>query len=221
MGRRCRASSRSPPGFGSRATSAARKSAGQRPQASASAVPALAELIGSKAKEVLDGGSPYRSSEGAGVDRSAQLTGFVKEVYSWVNLLNQEGLNYGGSPDELIQQAVTALAIEDKWDRVLATIDQGDCRHHDADVALRRYRRLIGGACGRRSPIESASAPAAAAAQIKPTLQQVLEKLAEEGLSGSELSFRVERIAGDEAPEDVSGAALRGEFVETGLEHPV
>ena len=174
-----------------------KRSIGQRPQASASAVPALAELIGSKAREVLDGGSPYRSSEGAGVDRSAQLTGFVKEVYSWVNLLDQEGLNYGGSPDELIQQAVTALAIEDKWDRVLATIDQGDCRHHDADVALRRYRRLIGGACGGRGPTESASARPAAAAQVKPTLQQVLEALAEEGLSGSELSFRLERIAGD------------------------
>ena len=91
-------------------------------QASVAAAPALAELIGSKAKEVLAGGNTYCASEGAAVDRSAQLTGFVRELYSWVNLLNAEGLRFSGSPDDLIQQAVAALAIEDKVDRVLATI---------------------------------------------------------------------------------------------------
>ena len=94
-----------------------------QPQASDSAAPALAELIGSKARKVLAGGSPYRGNEGAVVDRSAQLTGFVKEVYSWVNLLNDHGLRFSGCPDDLIGQDVTALAIEDKPDRVQTPIE--------------------------------------------------------------------------------------------------
>lgn len=99
-----------------------RRSTGPQPQASGSAAPALVELIGSKAREVLAGGSPYCGNEGAAVDRSAQLTGFVKELYSWVNLLNDHGLRFSGSPDDLIGQAVAALAIEDKADRVVATM---------------------------------------------------------------------------------------------------
>jgi hypothetical protein len=169
-------------------------------QASASAAPALAELIGSKARDVLAGGCPYRGSEGAAVDRSAQLTGFVKELYSWVNLLDAHGLRFSGSPDDLIQQAIGVLAIEDKADRVLATIDLDHCRHRDSDAALRRYQRLSSGSVG--TPGSSGSpgstgAPPSAAGQGKPTLQQALEELAAAGLSGSELSFRLERIAGD------------------------
>ena len=166
-------------------------------QASVAAAPALAELIGSKAKEVLAGGNPYCASEGAAVDRSAQLTGFVRELYSWVNLLNAEGLRFSGSPDDLIQQAVAALAIEDKVDRVLATIEMEHCRHRDGDAALRRYRRLSSGSAAGPGSFGSTDAPPVAAGQGKPTLQQVLEELAEAGLSGSELSFRLERIAGD------------------------
>jgi hypothetical protein len=169
----------------------------QQRQSSSTAAPALAELIGSKAKEVLNGGSPYRSSEGAEVDRSAQLTGFVREVYSWVNLLDAQGLPCSGSPGELIQQAVTALAIEDKWERVLATIEQGDCRHQDGDAALRRYRRVISSSGGGGGFSESTGVLPAAAKQGKPTLQQALEELAEAGLSGSELSFRQEHIGSD------------------------
>jgi hypothetical protein len=102
---RTTASTTKPPQSQSRTTSAP-------PQASASAAPALAELIGSKARDVLAGGCPYRGSEGAAVDRSAQLTGFVKELYSWVNLLDAHGLRFSDSPDDLIQQAVAVLAIE-------------------------------------------------------------------------------------------------------------
>ena len=164
------------------------------PQGSAPAAPALAELIGSKAREVLAGGCPYRGSEAAAVDRSAQLTGFVKELYSWVNLLDAHGLRFSGSPDDLIQQAVAALAIEDKADRVLGTIELEHCRHQDCDAALRRYRRLSEGSGSTDAPGEAAGQEMP---QGKPTLQQVLEALAAEGLSGSELSFRLERIAGD------------------------
>ena len=174
-----------------------KRSTSQYQQASVAAAPALAELIGSKAKEVLAGGNPYCANEGAAVDRSAQLTGFVRELYSWVNLLNAEGLRFSGSPDDLIQQAVAALAIEDKVDRVLATIEMEHCRHRDGDAALRRYRRLSSGSAAGPGSFGSTDAPPVAAGQGKPTLQQVLEELAEAGLSGSELSFRLERIAGD------------------------
>lgn len=163
----------------------------------AAGAPALAELIGSKARQVLEGGSPYGGSKGAGQDRSAQLTGFVREIYSWVNLLDEQGLAYSGSPDGLIQQAVAALAIEDKWDRVLATIERGDCRHRDDEAALRRYRRLESRSGGGRGFSASADAPASTAAKGQPTLQQALEALAAAPPSGSELSFRLERIAGD------------------------
>lgn len=174
-----------------------RRSASRPPQTSASAVPALAELIGSKAREVLAGGSPYRGNEGAAVDRSAQLTGFVKELFSWVNLLDAHGLRCSGRPDDLIQQAVAALGIEDKWDRVLASIDLGDCRHQDADAALRHYRRVVSSSGGSRGVSDPTAAPSAARGQGTPTFQQALGQLAEQGLSGSELSFVLERIAGD------------------------
>ncbi len=159
--------------------------------------PALAELIGSKAREVLDGGSPYRGAEGAGVDRSAQLTGFVREVYSWVNLLDAQGLAYSGGADDLIQQAVAALGIEDKWDRVLDTIDLADCRHRDDEAALRRYQRLVSCSGDGRGFSASVGTPPSAPVQGRPTLQQALQDLAAECLNGSDLAFRLERIAGD------------------------
>lgn len=195
-----------------------KRSTGPQPQASGSAAPALVELIGSKAREVLAGGSPYCGNEGAAVDRSSQLTGFLKEVYSWVNLLNDHGLRFSGSPDDLIAQAVAALAIEDKADRVVGTIEMADCRHRDSDAALRRYRRLSGGSAAGTVSSGSTDAPQDAAGQEKPlgkpTLQQVLEKLAAAGPSGSELSFRLERIAGDHdrSLRDVQG--LYRELVE-------
>lgn len=195
-----------------------KRSTGPQPQASGPAAPALVELIGSKAREVLAGGSPYCGNEGAAVDRSAQLTGFVKELCSWVNLLNDHGLRFSGSPDDLIGQAVTALAIEDKADRVVATIEMAHCRHRDSDAALRRYRRLSGGSAAGTFSSGSTDAPQDAAGQEKPlgkpTLQQVLEKLAAAGPSGSELSFRLERIAGDHdrSLRDVQG--LYRELVE-------
>ncbi|MDP4809411.1 MAG: hypothetical protein NWR31_09605, partial [Cyanobium sp. MAG_160] len=84
-----------------------------------------------------------------------------------------------------------------KVDRVLATIEMEHCRHRDGDAALRRYRRLSSGSAAGNGSFGSTDAPPVAAGQGKPTLQQVLEELAEAGLSGSELSFRLERIAGD------------------------
>ena len=109
-------------------------------------------------------------------------------------------MRFSGSPDYLIQQAVAVLAIEDKADRVLATIDLDHCRHRDSDAALLRYQRLSSGSVstpGSAGSPGTTGAPPAAAGQGKPTLQQALEELAAAGLSGSELSLRLERIAGD------------------------
>jgi hypothetical protein len=39
---------------------------------------------------------PYPS----GVDRSLQLTGFVKELWSWKNFLQDRGLRFEGDPDQ-------------------------------------------------------------------------------------------------------------------------
>jgi|LakMenE18May11ns_1017448.scaffolds.fasta_scaffold9955748_3 hypothetical protein len=158
---------------------------------------ALEELIGGKAREVLAGGSPYRGGEGAEVDRSAQLTGFVREVHSWVNFLLEQGLAFSGRPEVLIEKAVRVLAIEDKADRVLATIDPLSCRHRDPDAALRRYRRLSSGSGGGSGFSGSQGASPSAASPGRPTLQQALEQLADAAINGSALSFRLERIAAD------------------------
>jgi hypothetical protein len=139
---------------------------------------ALEELIGAKAQDVLAGGSPYRGGEGAEVDRSAQLP-------------------FSGRPESLIERAVRVLAIEDKADRVLATIDPLSCRHRDPDAALRRYRRLSSVSGGGNGFSGSQGASPSAASPGRPTLQQALEQLADTAISGSELSFRLERIAAD------------------------
>jgi len=75
-------------------TSTRRKSsAGER------AIPSLVDLIGCKAQNLLAGGRPYGSGEAAAADRSLQLTGLVKELYSWHNLLLERGLRFEGDPD--------------------------------------------------------------------------------------------------------------------------
>jgi hypothetical protein len=168
---------------------------------------ALAELIGLKAKQVLRGGAPYKCASGVELDRSAQLTGFVREVYSWVNLLDEQGLPYSGGADDLIQQAVAALNIEDKWDRVLDSIDLADCCHQDVEAALRRYQGLVSRSESSRSFSESVSTHPSTPLQGRLTLQQALRDLADECLNGSDLAFGLERIAGDhERPlRDVQG----------------
>jgi hypothetical protein len=122
------------------ATSTRRKSsAGER------AIPSLVDLIGCKAQNLLAGGRPYGSGEAAAADRSLQLTGFVKELYSWHNLLLECGLRFEGDTDQLLEQAIACLDVSDKACRVLATIDPSACRHADPDRAQRHYDWLAGG----------------------------------------------------------------------------
>jgi hypothetical protein len=118
--------------------------------------PRLVDLIGSKAQEVLKGGCPYGGDASAAADRSLQLTGFAKELWSWHNILLEQGLGFEGDPDQLLVQAIAALDIDDKAERVLASIIRADCRHRDPDRAQRHYAWLAGDRTrhGRR-PAES------------------------------------------------------------------
>jgi hypothetical protein len=155
-----------------------------------SSPPELADLIGSLAQAVLLGSNPYGNGKG---DRSAQLTGFAKEAYGCENLLDKEGLPYRGSADELIEQAIGILGIEDKWNRVLDSINRQECSVQDAGNRIQRYKRLA----GLSSETASHQIPSGPKTQKKPPLQVVLEELATAGASGSDLSFKLEKIAGD------------------------
>ncbi len=106
--------------------------------------PRLVDLIGSKAQDVLRGGRPYGGDASAAADRSLQLTGFVKELWSWHNLLLEQGWKFEGDPDQLLAQAIAALDIGEKAERVLASIIRADCRHRDPDRAQRHYAWLAG-----------------------------------------------------------------------------
>ena len=110
----------------------------------AAKVPRLLDLIGEKAKAVLKGERPYGTGEAAAGDRSLQLTGFAKEIYSWLNLLQQQGLRFEGDAEQLLLQAISALGIEDKADRVLGGIESGGCCHANPEWALGRYQWLAG-----------------------------------------------------------------------------
>ncbi len=116
----------------------------RRAPTGASTIPQLADLIGSKAQLVLTGGRPYGGDAAAAADRSLQLTGFVKELWSWHNLLLEQGWRFEGDPDQLLAQAIAALDIGDKAERVLASIIRADCRHRNPDKAQRHYAWLAG-----------------------------------------------------------------------------
>jgi hypothetical protein len=88
-------------------------------------VPQLAELLGKMAQQVLTGGCPYGSNPD---DRSYQLVGFMRELYSVLNWLEGHSKSFDGSPDALAAQAVAALGIEDKADRVIEGIDRAECQ---------------------------------------------------------------------------------------------
>lgn len=106
-------------------------------------VPRLRALISNKAQHLLRGSRPYGPSKDAAADRSWQLTGFAKELYSWRNLLEQQGLSYEDDVGELLKQTISSLGIEEKADRVLESIDSSSCQHSRPEWALRRYRALL------------------------------------------------------------------------------
>ena len=112
-------------------------------------VPRLGDLISRKAKNLLAGGMPYGCGESAKEDRSLQLTGFAKELYSWCNILQQNELPWEDDRVDLLRLAIAELNIEDKADRVLEGIDSTLCNHSDPDWALRRYQVLSGSGANR------------------------------------------------------------------------
>ena len=102
--------------------------------------PHLRELLRGHAAGVLRGERPY------GEDRSSNMAGFLKELYGLRNWLDAEGLPYAGSVDELALEAAQALDIEDKLDRVIATIDASACTWGSDPKANRgRYDKVMRG----------------------------------------------------------------------------
>lgn len=102
--------------------------------------PHLRELLRGHAAGVLKGGRPY------GEDRSGNMTGFLKELYGLRTWLDAEGLPYAGSVDTLIAEAAQALDIEDKLDRVIATIDASACTWgSDPKASRSRYDKVMRG----------------------------------------------------------------------------
>jgi predicted P-loop ATPase len=129
-------------------------------------VPQLADLLGKWAQEVLTGGRPYSE------DRSGNLAGFMRELYSVLNWLEADGLIFDGSPEALIQQAVAALEIEDKHDRVLEGIDRAECQLGDDRVeSLRKRYSFQSGERrrpGSRAKAAQSSRPQAGKKEVQP-----------------------------------------------------
>jgi hypothetical protein len=124
----------------------------QRPS-SGSKVPQLADLLGKWAQEVLTGGRPYSE------DRSGNLAGFMRELYSVLNWLEADGLIFDGSPAALIQQAVAALEIEDKQDRVIEGIDRAECQLREDRIESLRQRYSFQSGKRRRPGSRGKAAP--------------------------------------------------------------
>lgn len=178
-------------------------------------VPRLIELIGSKAQALLAGERPYGVGDAAAGDRSLQLTGFAKELYSWQNLLQQRGLRCEGDAEQLLQQAITSLGIEDKAERVLSSIDPGGCCHADPERAVRHYQWLAGDRTrrwGRRGDTQrvgmSSSTEADPADPSRPPL-----------LSREECRDRLQdAVARHQSPTDLE--LLLGELADASELHP-
>ncbi|MFM9088793.1 MAG: DUF3987 domain-containing protein [Cyanobium sp.] len=179
-----------------------------------STIPQLADLIGSKAQDVLTGGRPYGGDAAAAADRSLQLTGFVKELWSWHNLLLEQGWRFEGDPDQLLTQAIAALDIGDKAERVLASIIRADCRHRDPDKAQRHYAWLAGDRTrrwGGRGEGEGSSSGASADASSDPSKPPALSR--EECRD----RFR-DAVAAHRSPTELE--LLLGELVDESQLHP-
>jgi hypothetical protein len=179
-----------------------------------STCPQLADLIGSKAQDLLAGGRPYGGDASAAADRSLQLTGFVKELWSWHNLLLDQGLRFEGDPDQLLGQAIAALDIGDKAERVLASIDRAGCRPSDPDKAERHYAWLSGDRTRRwrgRGESQGASSGASADASSGPSKPPPLSR--------EECRDRLrEAVAAHQSPTELE--LLLGDLVDAAELHP-
>lgn len=179
-----------------------------------STIPRLADLIGSKAQDLLAGGRPYGKDAAAAADRSLQLTGFVKELWSWHNFLQEGGLRFEGDPDLLLEQVIAGLDIGDKAERVLGSIDRAGCRPSNPDRAQRHYDWLAGDRTRRwRGRGESKDASSGASADASSDPSKPLP------LSREECRDRLrEAVAAHQSPTEL--ALLLGELVDAAELHP-
>lgn len=95
----------------------------QPAQANSSSAIRLRDLLGHKATKVLLGQFAYTDTNSNKKDRSLQLSGFAKEAYGVENLVHQLGGNVSETADELIEIVIDKFDLDDKADRVLASIE--------------------------------------------------------------------------------------------------
>jgi hypothetical protein len=187
----------------------------ERSPSGAGMAPCLVELLGRKAQELLAGARPYGNEPSAAADRSLQLTGFVKELWSWQNFLQERGLSFQGDAEHLLQEAIAGLDVGDKAERVLATIDRAACRPSDPDRAQRHYdwlaanRHRCSPGRGESSRAAGGSAEEAGAEPTKPP-----------ALSREECRDRLrEAVAAHQSPTALE--LLLGELAEEAELHPL
>ena len=178
--------------------------------------PLLLDLLGGKAQGLLNGERPYGIGDAAASDRSLQLTGFAKELYSWCNLLQAQGLPWGGEVEQLLQRAIASLGIEDKAERVLESIDAGRCHHANPEWALRHYQWLAGGRsrrwAGRGGSVPSATEGSAVGGPADPSQPPPLQR--------DECRDRLQAaVAAHQSPTELE--LLLGELVDASALHPV
>lgn len=83
----------------------------------------LRDLLGHKATKVLLGQFAYTDTNSRKNDRSLQLSGFAKEAYGVENLVHDLGITVSETADELVKIVVDKFNLNDKADRVLASLD--------------------------------------------------------------------------------------------------
>jgi hypothetical protein len=108
--------------------------------------PHIQTLVGRMAAEMLNGDLSVYGNPAE--DRSLVLTAFAREIYGTENWLKEEGLEFKGSADELIEQMIDSLGvfdesanepIETKAPRILQTIHRESCDIQDPDKRRKRY----------------------------------------------------------------------------------
>jgi hypothetical protein len=60
-------------------------------------------------------------------DRSESFTKVAREIYGWGNFLTSNSIGFTPTVEVEIARAVKAINIDDKWDRVIDTIDTANC----------------------------------------------------------------------------------------------
>lgn len=135
----------------------------------------LRELLGPKASKVLSGEYAYSDTNSSKKDRSLQLVGFAKEAYGVENLVQQLGANVSETADELIESVIGKFALDDKADRVLASIedDRSSYTASRPDLVKQKLGINLTTTAGRKSIIT----PDLAEAEITKIFGKVRERI--------------------------------------------